>query len=226
MNFEFLQNINDELFLRECPDLYQLCCASEKTVHSQPTASLNNIRTACERVMKFYYVLNGGQNSKATASSIQNSTIVVNALQDAIEAEIQRKEDEINEREKNNKQRIPKTQDRVKQISEKAKIEFIAVDDFQYIKINCVCNILKTLATELGVPIVALVRSSDVAAKREDHHPMQRDLPKVIIEAADVLVLLHRDNLWDMDSDNKPNMEVTISKNSFGPIGTIELASL
>jgi len=116
--------------------------------------------------------------------------------------------------------------DRVKQISEKEKIEFVVVDGLQDIKINSLGTILKGLASEMSVPIIALARSSEAAAKREDHHPLQRDLPKEVVEEADVLVLLYRESLWNSEGDNKYTLEVTVSKNLFGPIGALELESL
>jgi len=116
MNFEFLLKIDDEVFLEECSDLYDFCYNSEKTVHSQPTVSLSSCRDACGRIMKFYYLKNDGQNRKVAEniSTIQKSKIVSDSFQNAIQRELQKKEDEINEREKNNSQRIPKTEEDIK----------------------------------------------------------------------------------------------------------------
>jgi replicative DNA helicase len=86
----------------------------------------------------------------------------------------------------------------------------------------------KVLAGELGVPIVALSSLSRNVELRADKRPVLADLRESgALEAdADVVVLLYRDELYDVESRERGTAEVIVAKQRNGPTGTVRLAFL
>ena len=84
---------------------------------------------------------------------------------------------------------------------------------------------LKTLARDLGVPVIALSQLNRAAENREDHRPRMADLREsgAIEQDADVVILLHRPEYYD-PNDHPGTAEVIIAKNRNGSTGTANLA--
>ncbi len=87
---------------------------------------------------------------------------------------------------------------------------------------------LKTMALELGIPVIALAQLSRAVEAREDKRPIMSDLRESgsIEQDADIVSFLYRDDYYDKTKrrdDNASIVELIIGKNRSGPTSTIEL---
>lgn len=84
---------------------------------------------------------------------------------------------------------------------------------------------LKELARELGVPIMALSQLSRAVEQRIDKKPQLSDLREsgAIEQDADSVLMLHREDYYDPDTDRKGATDVCIRKNRNGAVGEVEL---
>ncbi len=84
---------------------------------------------------------------------------------------------------------------------------------------------LKELARELEVPIMALSQLSRAVEQRIDKKPQLSDLREsgAIEQDADSVLMLHREDYYDPDTDRKGATDVCIRKNRNGAVGEVEL---
>ncbi len=99
---------------------------------------------------------------------------------------------------------------------------------------------LKALAKELGVPVLALAQLSRQVESRDNKRPILADLREsgAIEQDADVVMFLYREAYYLRDRLDNPDheaqrqtrlaevqnmLEVSISKNRNGPVGTVDL---
>ncbi|MDR2540718.1 MAG: replicative DNA helicase [Candidatus Peribacteria bacterium] len=84
---------------------------------------------------------------------------------------------------------------------------------------------LKELAKELEVPIIALSQLSRAVEQRVDKKPQLSDLREsgAIEQDADAVLMLHREDYYDPDTDKKGATDVCIRKNRNGAVGEVEL---
>jgi replicative DNA helicase len=86
-----------------------------------------------------------------------------------------------------------------------------------------VVGMLKNLAKELGIPIVALAQVNREVDKRPDPRPNMGDLSNAaeIEQEADLVIMLYRDEAYNPDTPDKGIAELLVEKNRHGPTGRI-----
>lgn len=94
-------------------------------------------------------------------------------------------------------------------------------------EVSAISRGLKSLARELGVPVIALSQLSRAPEQRgKDHRPMLSDLRESGgIEAdADTVILLFREEVYEANEENAGLAELIVAKQRNGPIGVVKVA--
>jgi replicative DNA helicase len=85
---------------------------------------------------------------------------------------------------------------------------------------------LKLLAKELGVPVVAISQLNRNPEQRQDKRPQLADLREsgAIEMDADIVILLHREELYEPESPRAGEADLIVAKHRNGPTRTVTVA--
>lgn len=91
-------------------------------------------------------------------------------------------------------------------------------------EVSEISRFLKGLARELDVPLIALSQLSRAVEQRTDRIPQLSDLRESgsIEQDADVVMFIHREELYNPETDRKGIADIVIAKHRNGPIGMVE----
>ncbi len=134
---------------------------------------------------------------------------------------------------------IPELKSKIRRLKiEKTTLDLVIIDYLQLMswsnswysgnrvqEISEISRWLKELARELEIPIMALSQLSREVEKRVDKKPQLSDLREswAIEQDADGVIMLHREDYYDPDTDKKGLTDICVRKNRNGPVGESEL---
>lgn len=130
---------------------------------------------------------------------------------------------------------VPFVRAKARQIKRQHGLALVVVDYLQLMtapghnnrtqEIGSISRGLKALAKELNVPIIALAQLNRGVESRNDKRPLMSDLRDSgeVEQDADVVAMLHRENLYNDAPEWKNVAELLVRKNRNGPLGDITL---
>lgn len=131
---------------------------------------------------------------------------------------------------------VPELKSRLRRLKIEKWLDFVIIDYLQLMngtmflwnrvqEISEISRSLKELARELEVPIMALSQLSRAVEQRIDKKPQLSDLREsgAIEQDADAVIMLHREDYYDPDTDRKWETDVCIRKNRNGAVGEVWL---
>jgi replicative DNA helicase len=123
---------------------------------------------------------------------------------------------------------------KARRLKREGKLNLIIVDYLQLLQakaesrqneISLISRTLKSIARDLGLPVLALAQLNRKAEERTDHKPMLSDLREsgAIEQDADMVMLLMREDYYEETEENRDQALMIIAKNRHGATGEIRL---
>ncbi|WP_099363657.1 DnaB-like helicase C-terminal domain-containing protein [Fredinandcohnia onubensis] len=93
-----------------------------------------------------------------------------------------------------------------------------------HLQVTEISRNLKTMAKDFNCPVICLAQLNRSVETRAEKRPMMSDIRESgsIEQDADVILFLYREKYYDKETEN-PFLEVIVSKNRNGPVGTIQV---
>lgn len=123
-----------------------------------------------------------------------------------------------------------------RKLRQQGRLDLIVVDYIQLmstggrvesrqVEVSDFSRSLKLLAKELGVPVLGLAQLNRNSEQRSDRRPMVSDLRESgsLEQDADVVILLHREDAYEQETDRPGEADVIIAKHRNGTTATVTL---
>jgi replicative DNA helicase len=93
-------------------------------------------------------------------------------------------------------------------------------------EVSEISRLVKLLAKELGVPVVAVCQLNRGAEQRHDKRPLLADLRESgsLEQDSDLVILLHREDAYERESPRAGEADLIVAKHRNGPCATITVA--
>jgi len=129
---------------------------------------------------------------------------------------------------------------RCRQIKQKTGLGLVVIDYLQLldspgrkrpenrqVEVSEMSRGIKLMAKELDVPVVVLCQLNRGPEQRTDKRPMLSDLRESgsLEQDADVVILVHREDAYDKESERAGETDLIVAKHRAGPTSTITVAS-
>jgi len=124
---------------------------------------------------------------------------------------------------------------RIMRFARKNPMDIVFIDYLQFIRgsdmrmqrkdqVSEISKVLKGMAKDLDMPVVALAQLNRNPTDRRDHTPVISDLKESgeIEQDADIVLMLHRPDYYD-EHDRPDELDVIIGKNRNGPTGPVRM---
>ncbi|MGW1135872.1 replicative DNA helicase, partial [Streptomyces griseoluteus] len=129
---------------------------------------------------------------------------------------------------------------RCRQIKQKTGLSLVVIDYLQLIEthgkkraenrqveVSEMSRSIKLMAKDLDVPVVVLCQLNRGPEQRTDKKPMLSDLRESgsLEQDADIVILVHREDAYDRDSERAGEADLIVAKHRAGPLSTVTVAA-
>ena len=129
--------------------------------------------------------------------------------------------------------RVTDLRSKCRKLKAEEKLDLVVVDYLQLLsgstfnqgnrvqEVSEISRVLKEVARELKVPVVALSQLSRNVEQRQDKKPVMADLRESgsIEQDADIVMFLYREDYYEKETTKKNQVQISIAKNRSGTIG-------
>lgn len=127
---------------------------------------------------------------------------------------------------------------RVSKLKEAHGLGLIVIDGIEHVssaqkhstrssEVGSIITMIKSIARDQKIPVVVTESTARERQLHRDKRPIPRDLDEwetLASDAANVVIFLYRDEVYNVDSPNKGTTEVIVAKNDYGPVTFVRLA--